>query len=259
MDFSEFRHTIEHYLVKANPNFDLSSLDLNNVFEAYVSDVTPREYIASMKKSINESVAVSDQYEKYYNRTVSLIKKSGYTIQSMPRELDEDISDFYDNGYTTAECANYLLEKIEKNTVKLKEPTTIRNVELKNKLLRLMHDVENAGLVGIDTHYNDIYAVIKIKLFDVRNEISTDIKSYINELHRYFKPYVNQNVDNNARLEIIGYSINQRSVYCTVKLKVDIIETEDGKPVFSANETKNIIEFYIKIFRMFAEQYSNMI
>ena len=40
---------------------------------------------------------------------------------------------------------------------------------------------------------------------------------------------------------------------------VDVIETEDGKPIFSANETKNNIEFYIKIFRMFAEQYSNVI
>ena len=122
-----------------------------------------------------------------------------------------------------------------------------------------MHDVENAGLVGIDTHYNDIYAVIKIKLFDMRNEISTDIKSYINELHRYFKPYVNQNVDNSTRIQILGYSINQRSVYCTIKIKVDIIENEDGKLFFSSNETRNNIEFYIKIFRMFAEQYSNMV
>lgn len=257
MDFSEYRHTVEHYLLRTNPKFDISSLDLNNVFEAYVSDVSPRTYISNMHTSLNESV--DDKFNKYLSRIVSMIKKAGYTIKSMPKELNEDINYCYVDGYTPATCANYILEKMEKNMVKVKEANGIKKVELKNKLLRLMHDVENAGLIGIDTHYNDIYAVIKIKLFDVRNEISTDIKSYINELHRYFKPYVTQNVDNNSRIEILGYSINQRSVYCTVKLKVDVIETEDGKPIFSANETKNNIEFYIKIFRMFAEQYSNVI
>ena len=201
MDFSEFRHTIEHYLVKANPNFDLSSLDLNNVFEAYVSDVTPREYIASMKKSINESVAVSDQYEKYYNRTVSLIKKSGYTIQSMPRELDEDISDFYDNGYTTAECANYLLEKIEKNTVKLKEPTTIRNVELKNKLLRLMHDVEQKlenGELGRNEHAAD-------KIMSELGVVLDDSFIPAEMLDPDLLAYMMENSDHNIVLFIFNY------------------------------------------------------
>lgn len=257
MDFSEYRHTIEHYLERKNPKFDVSTLDLNKVFEAYISDVSPRTYIGTMGSMMNESMDV--KFNKYLSRVIALVKKSGYTIQSMPRELNEDINDCFSEGYSTATCANYILEKIEKNTVKIKEPNTIRNIDLKNKLLRLMHNVENAGLVGIDTHYNDIYAVIKIKLFDMRNEISTDIKSYINELHRYFKPYVNQNIDNNNRLQIIGYSINQRSVYCTVKFKVDIIENEDGKIAFSSNETRNNIEYYIKIFRMFAEQYSNIV
>lgn len=257
MDFSEYRHTIEHYLTRKNPKFDVSTLDLNKVFEAYISDVSPRTYISTMGVSMNESM--DSKFNKYLSRVISLVKKSGYTIEKMPKELNEDINDCFTEGYTTAVCANYILEKIEKNTVKIKEPNTIRNIELKNKLLRLMHDVENAGLVGIDTHYNDIYAVIKIKLFDMRNEISTDIKSYINELHRYFKSYVNQNVDNSTRIQILGYSINQRSVYCTIKIKVDIIENEEGKLFFSSNETRNNIEFYIKIFRMFAEQYSNMV
>ena len=83
MDFSEYRHTIEHYLTRKNPKFDVSTLDLNKVFEAYISDVSPRTYISTMGISMNESM--DSKFNKYLSRVISLVKKSGYTIEKMPR------------------------------------------------------------------------------------------------------------------------------------------------------------------------------
>ena len=107
----------------------------------------------------------------------------------------------------------------------------------------------------VEINKDETSAVLKIKIFEMRNEINTDVKSYIRELNKYFKPYVRQNVDNGSRIDILGYSVNQRSVYVTVRMKVDLIDSEN----FSINETANIIKMYIEIFRTFAEQYQNIV
>ena len=80
------------------------------------------------------------------------------------------------------------------------------------------------------------------------------------QLNKYFAPYIRQNIDNGTRIDILGYSVNQRSVYATIKLKIDFINSDDNTvKQFSAKETANIIKMYIEIFRTFAEQYQNIV
>ena len=56
------------------------------------------------------------------------------------------------------------------------------------------------------------------------------------------------------------YSVQQRSVYATIKLKIDFIDSDGFKNNhFSAKETVNIIKMYIEIFRTFAEQYQSVV
>ena len=154
---------------------------------------------------------------------------------------------------------NYCLEQIKKNVVKV-DKKKADNILLKNQLLLLVHDIDNCALKDVEVTSTDAFAVLKIKIFEMRNEINTDVKSYIRQLNKYFAPYVRQNVDNGSRIDILGYSVNQRSVYATIKLKIDFIDS-DGftNNRFSAKETVNIIKMYIEIFRMFAEQYQNVI
>jgi hypothetical protein len=166
----------------------------------------------------------------------------------------ESISGFYTDGYNALVTANYCVEQLKKNTIKA-DDTKSDTTAIKNRMLMLVHNIDNCALKDVENNRDGTFAILKIKLFDMRNELNTDIKGYIRQLHKYFVPYVRQNIDNDTRIDILGYSINQRSVYITVKLKVDMLDDT----AFSAKETASIIEMYIQTFRMFAEQYQNVV
>jgi hypothetical protein len=258
MEFLDYKQEIERIVERKAKHLGKDfNLNLEKMFEAYINDVNPIDFIRS-SISLNES-SQNNEFSKYYDRIVKNIRTFGYNIIKMPRELMESVVNFYNEGYNTMVPTNYCLEQLKKNTIKVDKKKT-DNILLKNQLLLLVHNIDNCALKGVEVTKTDAYAILKIKIFEMRNEINTDIKSYIKQLNKYFAPYVRQNIDNGSRIDILGYSVNQRSVYATVKLKIDFIDSDGFKNnQFSAKETVNIIKMYIEIFRTFAEQYQNVV
>ena len=249
MEFLDYRDEVEHIVERKTGK--PAQLDLERLFDAYLNDVKPIDFVKS-SNSLNESS--DDKFVKYYKKVVRNIGHCGFNVIKMPRELMESISGFYTDGYNALVTANYCVEQLKKNTIKA-DDTKSDTTAIKNRMLMLVHNIDNCALKDIESGRDGTFAILKIKLFDMRNELNTDIKGYIRQLHKYFVPYVRQNIDNDTRIDILGYSINQRSVYITVKLKVDMLDDT----AFSAKETASIIEMYIQIFRMFAEQYQNVV
>ena len=258
MEFLDYKNEVERIIERKAKHLNKDvTLSLEKMFEAYINDVNPIDFIKS-SISLNESTQ-DNQFTNYYNKIVRNIRNYGYNIIKMPRELMESVISYYNEGYNAMIPTNYCIEQIKKNTIKI-DKTKADNILLRNKLLLLVHNIENCALKGVEVTSTDAYAVLKIKIFDMRNEINTDVKSYIKELNKYFAPYVRQNVDNGSRIDILGYSVHQRSVYATIKLKIDFIDSDGFKNNhFSAKETVNIIKMYIEIFRTFAEQYQNVV
>lgn len=258
MEFLDYKNEVERIIERKARHLNKDvTLSLEKMFEAYINDVNPIDFIKS-SISLNESTQ-DDQFTNYYNKIIKNIRNYGYNIIKMPRELMESVINYYNEGYNAMIPTNYCIEQIKKNTIKI-DKTKADNILLRNKLLLLVHDIENCALKGVEVTSSDAYAILKIKIFDMRNEINTDVKSYIRELNKYFAPYVRQNVDNGSRIDILGYSVQQRSVYATIKLKIDFIDSDGFKNNhFSAKETVNIIKMYIEIFRTFAEQYQNVV
>ena len=252
MEFIDYKDEVFRILEKYGRSVPDSASSLEPMFESYLKGISPIDYIRSFSM-VNESS--DNKFNDYYNRAVNKLKKYGYNVIKMPGELMESMISLYNEGYSVSTAANYILEELDKNTIKLETKKDQKKAALMNKLLILVHDIDNCALKDVEINKDETSAVLKIKIFEMRNEINTDVKSYIRELNKYFKPYVRQNVDNGSRIDILGYSVNQRSVYVTVRMKVDLIDSEN----FSINETANIIKMYIEIFRTFAEQYQNIV
>lgn len=256
MEFLDYKDAVEDLLKRKSSHLKTTfSLDLDDLFDAYINDVKPADYV---KKgiSLNESCQ-SDSYTKYFDTVVDIIGRAGYRINVMPMELAEEVVEFYNEGYTPSVPANYCVEQIKKNAIKVSD-SKVNTDAIKNKLLKALHAVDNCAIKEVTTKGRDTFAVLKIKIFELRNELSTDVKSYVRELHKNFMPYVRQNVDNQTRVDIVGYSIEGRNVFITIKLKIDFIDGE-SKGQFSIKETTNIIDMYVNIFRTFAEQYRNIV
>ncbi|MBO7078497.1 MAG: hypothetical protein J6W64_01645 [Bacilli bacterium] len=258
MEFLDYKQEVEKIMERKAKHLNKDvKLNMEKMFEAYINDVNPIDFIRS-SISLNEN-SQNNEFSKYYNRIVKNIRTFGYNVIKMPRELMESVVNFYNEGYNSMVPTNYCLEQLKKNTIKV-DKKKADNILLKNQLLLLVHNIDNCALKGVEVTKTDAYAILKIKIFEMRNEINTDIKSYIKQLNKYFAPYVRQNIDNGSRIDILGYSVNQRSVYATVKLKIDFIDSDGFKNnQFSAKETVNIIKMYIEIFRTFAEQYQNVV
>lgn len=258
MEFLDYKQEVEKIMERKAKHLNKDvKLNMEKMFEAYINDVNPIDFIRS-SISLNEN-SQNNEFSKYYNRIVKNIRTFGYNVIKMPRELMESVVNFYNEGYNSMVPTNYCLEQLKKNTIKVDKKKT-DNILLKNQLLLLVHNIDNCALKGVEVTKTDVYAILKIKIFEMRNEINTDIKSYIKQLNKYFAPYIRQNIDNGSRIDILGYSVNQRSVYATVKLKIDFIDSDGFKNnQFSAKETVNIIKMYIEIFRTFAEQYQNVV
>lgn len=253
MNFCDYRAEIERIMSRRHIN---GNLNMEAMFEAYISGIEPRTYIE--KNRLNENRA-DDGFNRYLVNIVKLVKKYGYNVVKMPKELNEDLKNFYNDGYGISECVSYITEKLDKNTVQVKRTGKIDDILLYNKLLYVMHDIPDAALIDVEDKSETTYAVVRIKLFDLRNELNTDIKSYLAGIHKNFSAYIKQNVDNASRIEIRGYSANQKSVYCTVSIKLDFVEDEHGEETLSMKETANTINMYVNIFKMFGEQYRNLI
>lgn len=253
MDFIQYKNTIENFLKK----YRIDKVDLEPMFEAYVNGTTAKDYIRKYCNTMNECSNQEKLFNKYLNKVLSIVKKSGYNIIRVPHELNEDIEYFYNDGYGAAECASYISEKLVKNTVKVKNKDNKGKAVLFNKLLLLVHGIDDVALKDVKVEKDSAYAILRIKLFNFRNELNTDVKGYLTGIDKQFRPFVKQNVDNAERITIIGYSLTQKSVFCTVQIKIDLLDEKSKE--FSINETANIIKMYTEIFKTFGEQFRVLI
>jgi hypothetical protein len=184
MEFLDYKQEIERIVERKAKHLGKDfNLNLEKMFEAYINDVNPIDFIRS-SISLNES-SQNNEFSKYYDRIVKNIRTFGYNIIKMPRELMESVVNFYNEGYNTMVPTNYCLEQLKKNTIKVDKEKT-DNILLKNQLLLLVHNIDNCALKGVEVTKTDAYAILKIKIFEMRNEINTDIKSYIKQLNKYF-------------------------------------------------------------------------
>lgn len=256
MNFLQYKSTVEKIISRKHTDI---KLDLDGLFESYINDVDPKNYVMSLR-SMNESSNIEKMFNRYLKSVANIVKKSGYTIKKMPRELNEDVIDMYNDGYNSTECADYIIEQLDKNTVKVGKQLQIDDVLLRNKLLFIVHNIDGVALKDVETKKGEAFAILRIKLFDMANEINTDVKSYLMQLDKYFRPYIKQNIDNANRLEILGYTLNRTSVFCTVKLRIDFLEPDEtGISKFSSKETASNIQLYANIFKTFNEQYRNLL
>ena len=115
MDFLQYKSTVEKIISRKHTDI---KLDLDGLFESYINGVDPKNYVMSLR-SMNESSNIEKMFNRYLKSVANIIKKSGYTIKKMPRELNEDVIDMYNDGYNSTECADYILEQLDKNTVKV--------------------------------------------------------------------------------------------------------------------------------------------
>lgn len=257
MDFIEYRSIVEEKLRRKNIN---SGINLDSLFDSYINNTDPSTYVKNYLGVLSEKTNMDKRFNRYLSEIISMVRKYGYNIIKMPKELNENIEELYNDGYSTSECANYLVEELDKNAVKIDNEKKPDDLMIYNKLLVMLHGIDDVALKDVDISGNDLYAILRIKLFDLRNELNTDVKSYLASIDKYFRPYVKQNVDNGNRVEITGYTVSQKSVFCTVKLKIDLLDTDDSESgTFSLKETANIIKMYVNIFKTFGEQNTNLI
>ena len=254
MDFLQYKSTVEKILSRRHTDI---RLDLNGLFESYINGIEPKNYVNSLR--LMEQSNAEQSFNRYLKSVIGIVKKSGYTIKALPTELNEDVIDLYNDGYNIVECADYLIEQLDKNTVKVSKNKQIDDILLRNKLLYIVHNINNVALHDVEVKNNGAFAILRIKLYNMTNELNTDVKSYLTQLNKYFAPYIKQNVDNAERITILGYSINKNTVYCTVRLKIDLLDDESTTGGFSVKETENIIRLYANIFNTFIEQYRNLL
>lgn len=256
MDFTEYRLNVDKILNNLNYK---TNYNLQTVFECYLNSVTPKTCVKSLLKPINENF-FEDKYTEYKKQVLHLMRKQKFDIRKPHPELENLIRDFYADETEPVTTATECIKWVKQHSIKVKkdkEATENAKTIVYNKLLLLFHNIENAALKRVSVKNNDIYAELQIKLFTLRNEINTDIKSYLNELHKQFIPFLNQNVDRKDRIDVIGYSLKNNNVYCNINIKMDCISNDGFKDMnFSKLETVNMFKMYIEIFRTFAEQYS---
>lgn len=262
MNFIEYKQDVLNEVSRKYRNAEeLVNSSMNDIYESYIDNICTSECAKILVTNIlkeNAEVDETQQYARtYIDQVLKLLYKLGYKIKKLPGTLKNDILDYFENNATIYDCADYCATQLKKKYVKTKDKKAEdeKLILLKNRLFMLFHNIESAALNDVEKDKDTIYAVVKVKLFEMKNEINTDIKSYMREINKYFIPYVRQNTDNGSRLEILGYSIKQRNLYCTCKIKIDLMDEER----FSVTETTNIINMYIEIFKMFSEQYQNII
>ena len=94
MEFLDYKQEIERIVERKAKHLGKDfNLNLEKMFEAYINDVNPIDFIRS-SISLNES-SQNNEFSKYYNRIVKNIRTFGYNVIKMPRELMESVVNFY--------------------------------------------------------------------------------------------------------------------------------------------------------------------
>ena len=98
MEFLDYKNEVEKIIERKAKHLNKDiKLDMEKMFEAYINDVNPVDFIRS-SIYLKES-AQNDGFSKYYDRIVKNIRTFGYNIIKMPRELMESVVNFYNEDY----------------------------------------------------------------------------------------------------------------------------------------------------------------
>ena len=86
MEFLDYKQEVEKIMERKARHLNKDvKLNMEKMFEAYINDVNPIDFIRS-SISLNEN-SQNNEFSKYYNRIVKNIRTFGYNVIKMPREL----------------------------------------------------------------------------------------------------------------------------------------------------------------------------
>ena len=118
MEFLDYKNEVEKIIERKARHLNKDvTLSLEKMFEAYINDVNPIDFIKT-SISLNESTQ-DNQFTNYYNKIIKNIRNYGYNIIKMPRELMESVINYYNEGYNAMIPTNYCIEQIKKNTIRI--------------------------------------------------------------------------------------------------------------------------------------------
>ena len=83
MEFLDYKQEVEKIMERKAKHLNKDvKLNMEKMFEAYINDVNPIDFIRS-SISLNEN-SQNNEFSKYYNRIVKNIRTFGYNVIKMP-------------------------------------------------------------------------------------------------------------------------------------------------------------------------------
>ena len=111
MQFLDYKNNVEQILARKQIHMKDINVDMDAMFEAYINSVKPIDFIKSMY-TLNESYQ-TDKFTDYYNKVKDFALQIGFRIIKMPRELKEEVINFYNEGYNSVVAGKYITEQIK--------------------------------------------------------------------------------------------------------------------------------------------------
>ena len=86
MDFIEYRSIVEEKLRRKNIN---SGINLDSLFDSYINNTDPSTYVKNYLGVLSEKTNMDKRFNRYLSEIISMVRKYGYNIIKMPKELNE--------------------------------------------------------------------------------------------------------------------------------------------------------------------------
>lgn len=265
MDFRNYLNKITGVL---QAKYHISEAVLNKnmeyFFESYINSVPAKVCFQNfLRNTLTESKAV-DKLTIYKNNVLNLIEKCGYkNPQKYYRIIKETIEDYYYADTDEYDCSSECINQIKSNKIDIKHSYNpkVFATDIKNKLLYLLHNANIDNFFLIDTKVNptSVTLICNITMFEGINNIDTSINGYCKTVNKQLQPFIKMYVDAGSKLKIIGYQVDNNTLYCRVAITIDI-EKSDGfdDKKLNITELARIIKFYISVFDTFTSQNSQL-
>lgn len=258
MVFNDYCNKIKTILKRYNYDSSIVDNHLSEIFENYINSTPEKTCIKKLlKNTLNESKQQISNFTKFSTRVITLLETMGYTKKDITPNVKDTIKDAYDNDENEYDCAELCQQDIQKDKQREITHLTQNQIEhIKNSLVFDLHTVNNAAILKLDVSPTAVTLNLKVRLFQDLAYIDTDVKSYIKTIHKYLQGFLQQNSNNSAQVTIKGYAIKFNNLYCTLELKILLL---DQSISFSKKALNVIIKSYLNVIETFSEQYQNVI
>ena len=261
MVFGDYCNKIKNILARTHRDVSIVDYNMEQIFEAYINDTPASKVIEKLYKSMNEATADTD-FLKYKNRVHTILEKLGYDKSELDnKKVTDTISDLYDTNEDEYACAEICKNEIDKAQELKPIKLTSRQVQhVRNNLIIALHPVSNAALLDLNVSPQGAVVKIKVRLTQGLQELHTDAKSYIKEVHKYLRAFLLQNSNTDVDFKVKSYSIKFNNLYCTSEFFIPFKDA-DGIPIqmFNVYDIARIIKSPLNVLETYSEQYRNII